>query len=176
MEERRRLHLELLWDQPTVQRLTASFFQATWVFTVNSTETPYQTSDNPIAFRTADHRRWVRMGVGARDVYATFPLSPTVMMSSFPQDSPFDALTRFADCRSPVPVSAGMVESDNTGQVFMATRFVVSRRDDFGAARAFAPTIGTDIHKIPGNVGSELEPCRTRVETSRSRRWPAGRG
>jgi hypothetical protein len=59
-------------------------------------------------------------------------------MSAFPQDSPFDALTPFADCRSPVPVSARMVESDNTGQVFMATRFVVSPRDNFGAARAFA--------------------------------------
>jgi hypothetical protein len=158
VEERRRLHLELLWDQPTVQRLTASFSQATWVFAVNSTDTPYQTSDNPIAFRTADRRRWVRMGAGARDAYATFPLSPTVMMSAFPQDPPFDALTRFADCRSPVPVSAEMVESDNTGQVFMATRFVVSPRDDFAAAKAFAPTIGTDNYKVPGDVGSELEP------------------
>lgn len=137
VEERRRLHLELLWDGPTVQRLCAWFFRATWVFAVNSTDSPYQTSDNPVAFRTADHR-WVRIGVGAPDTYATFPLSPTVMMSAFPQDSPFDALTPFADRRSPVAVSAGMVESDNTGQVFMATRFLVSPRDDFGAAQAWA--------------------------------------
>ncbi|WP_276571626.1 hypothetical protein [Bradyrhizobium sp. dw_78] len=42
-----------------------------------------------------------------------------------------------------------MVESENSGQVFMASRFVLSNRADFDAERAFAPTIGSDIYAPP---------------------------
>jgi hypothetical protein len=37
-----------------------------------------------------------------------------------------------------------MVESENTGQVFMATRFVFSNVNDFEKARDFADAIKTD--------------------------------
>jgi hypothetical protein len=40
----------------------------------------------------------------------------------------------------------GMVEGENTGQVFMASRFLISFRPQFDAERAFASTIGTDIY------------------------------
>jgi hypothetical protein len=39
-----------------------------------------------------------------------------------------------------------MVESENSGQVFMASRFVISPRNNFDRERAFAKTIGTDIY------------------------------
>lgn len=47
-------------------------------------------------------------------------------------------------CISPVEFTKGMVESENTGQVFMASKFVISCENDFDDARAFAKTIGTD--------------------------------
>jgi hypothetical protein len=53
-------------------------------------------------------------------------------------------LTRFDGRISPVTFTEDLVHSENSGQVFMASRFVMSCRDDFSDARAFAKTIGTD--------------------------------
>lgn len=73
-------------------------------------------------------------------------------MYAYPKDHPsFDVLAKFADCRSPVTVEAEMVESENSGQVFMASRFVVADRDDFAAARTFAQSIGTDTYADVGD-------------------------
>lgn len=44
----------------------------------------------------------------------------------------------------------GMVESENTAQVFMASRFVISNRPSFDRERDFSKTIGTDIYAPPG--------------------------
>jgi hypothetical protein len=38
-----------------------------------------------------------------------------------------------------------MIESENTGQVFMASRFVISVRGGFDREREFAKTIGTNL-------------------------------
>ncbi len=46
-----------------------------------------------------------------------------------------------------------MVESENSGQVFMASHFLVSPKNDFQHARAFAPTIGTDQYAAPAHRG-----------------------
>lgn len=145
--DRRKLHVEMMWDDELVRSLAERFSDSLWIFAVNTSGIPYLTSDNPIAFRTADNRQWVKAGILAPGVYVVFPLSPTIMMYAYPKDHPsFDVLAKFADCRSPVTVEDGMVESENSGQVFMASRFVIADRDDFAAARAFALTIGTDTY------------------------------
>ena len=53
----------------------------------------------------------------------------------------------FDCCLSPVSFTEGMVENDNTAQVFMASRFIISQRNDFDREREFAKTIGTDVYK-----------------------------
>jgi uncharacterized protein (TIGR04141 family) len=45
---------------------------------------------------------------------------------------------------SPIEFTDEMVEHENAGQVFMASRFVVSPNNDFEFAREFARSIGTD--------------------------------
>jgi hypothetical protein len=39
-----------------------------------------------------------------------------------------------------------MVRSENSGQVFMASRFLFSNRGEFEEERAFAKTIGTNFY------------------------------
>jgi hypothetical protein len=148
-DERRRLHVDLMWNMGVVSRITAWIAGCSWVFCVNETETPYVTSDNPVAFRTFDNRRWARLGATSPSVYAVFPLSPAVVMYAFPREPPYESVARFDNCRSPAPVSLGMVEGENSGQAFMATRFVFSTQNDFEFIREFAPTIGTDVYADP---------------------------
>lgn len=40
-----------------------------------------------------------------------------------------------------------MVASENGGQVFMASRFVISSRDGFDREREFAKSVGTDLYE-----------------------------
>jgi hypothetical protein len=42
-------------------------------------------------------------------------------------------------------MSDEMVQSENSGQVFMASRFIFSKQGRFEKEKAFAATIGTDI-------------------------------
>lgn len=144
--EQRRLHTELLWDDELVNGLASHFEASMWLFARNRTATPFLTSDNPIAFRSADSLRWLRAGITSSGTYAVFPMAPDLVLYCYPKEQPWDRLTEFADRLSPIVLDTGMVESENSGQVFMASRFIFSDRDQFAAARAFAPTIGSDIY------------------------------
>ena len=143
--EKRLLHTDLLWDEKFVSSLADHFQQATWVFGRNLTSTPFMTSDNPIAFRTNDNRQWVKVGVTAR-AYVVFPLAKDIILYCYPQESPWDKLSKFDKCLSPVEFDQDMVESENSGQVFMASRFVISPCNHFDAECVFAKTIGTDTY------------------------------
>jgi hypothetical protein len=55
-------------------------------------------------------------------------------------------IRRFDRSLSVVTMTPEMVESENSGQVFMASRFIISPKNDFRHAREFAPTIGTDLY------------------------------
>lgn len=146
-DELRRLHTELLWDEEIVASLTDRFHQTVWLFARNESEGRFITSDNPIAFRTNDNRQWRRAALQG-DTYAVYPLAPDIVMYCYPRVAPWgNKLDQLADCLSPVSMTEEMVRSENSGQVFMATRFVFSNRDDFTWEREFAPTIGTDIYK-----------------------------
>lgn len=144
--EQRELHTELMWDERVVDRFAKRFGRSVWIFARNDSATPFVTSDNPVAFRSPDNRQWLRSLVLVPGAYLVFALSPRVVLYCHPRVGPFRKLGSFADCLSPVALDDGMVESENGGQVFMASRFVFSNRADFEAERAFAPTIGTDIY------------------------------
>jgi hypothetical protein len=147
--EARELHTELMWDPYVVESFAKRFRRSVWIFARNDSTTPFVTSDNPIAFRSPDNRQWLRSLVLVPGAYLVFAMSPGVVLYCHPRVGKFRKLSKFYDCLSPVRLDDGMVESENSGQVFMASRFVLSNRPDFAIERAFTPTIGTDIYGPP---------------------------
>jgi hypothetical protein len=145
--EKRLLHLEMLWNNGTYRTLAERIKNATWLFGRNTTATPFITSDNPVAFRTGDNSMWLKIGMYSNGTYSVFPMAPDIVMYCHPKEPPWDKLGKLDCCLSPVTFAEGMVENENTGQVFMASRFVVSLRDGFDHEREFAKTIGTDLYK-----------------------------
>ncbi len=152
-EERTGLHTELIWDLATVDRIAGHIREAIWIFARNETSTPFLTSDNPVAFRTKDNAMWLKVGFVTEGSYAVYPLAPDIIMFCHEREywKKIDALD---GCLSPVSLDDEMVESENSGQVFMASRFVISPVDDFAFAREFAKTIGTDTY---AKRGAELQ-------------------
>lgn len=143
--EKRLLHLDMLWKNSTFKALSERIKNATWLFGRNATAIPFITSDNPVAFRTGDNAMWLKVGMYSDGVYSVFPLAPDIVMYCHPKEPPWDKLGRFDCCVSPVNFTEEMVESENTGQVFMASRFVISVQDSFDREREFAKSIGTDL-------------------------------
>lgn len=144
--DRRILHTSALWDDRLLGEYTEYIECAIWLFGKNETAIPFLTSDNPVAFRTPDHAMWLKTAMLGSETYVVYPLAPDVILYCFPRTEQWANLDWLDDCISPVVFDEGMVQSDNSGQVFMASRFVLSDRNDFDEARAFAKTIGTDVY------------------------------
>lgn len=146
VEEKRRLHTDMLWNDRLFRELADRIRKSTWLFGRNTTATPFITSDNPVAFRTGDNSMWLKVGIYTAGTYVVFPLAPDVVMYCYPEEPPWGKVARFDCCLSPVVFTDKMVEDENSGQVFMASRFIVSPRNNFDQERAFASTIGTDLY------------------------------
>jgi Protein of unknown function (DUF4238) len=150
--ERRALHTEMLWSDQLVASFARRIRDCSWIFGRTSTSTPFVTSDNPIAFRSPDNLMWLKAGVLSEGTYLVFPLAPDVIMYCHPDEGPWrNARLSRLDCHiSPVTFTDELVESENSGQVFMASRFVISNTASFDREREFAKTIGTDAYAPPG--------------------------
>jgi hypothetical protein len=144
-EERANLHTGLMWDLDSVQRIARHIEDAIWVFARNQTSTPFVTSDNPVAFRTKDNAMWLKVGFLTEGTYAVYPLSPEIVMFCHEREY-WKAVEHLDRCLSPFPLTDEMVESENSGLVFMASRFVISSINNFESLREFAKTIGTDTY------------------------------
>lgn len=142
----REIHTEVIWDERTLELLAKRFRRSIWIFARNESATPLVTSDNPIAFRSGDNRRWLRAGILSHGTYLVYPLAPRIVLYCHPREGKFHSLGKLADCLSPVALSDDMVQSENSGQVFMASRFIFSDRSNFDHEKAFAKTIGTDLY------------------------------
>jgi hypothetical protein len=140
------LHTDLMWDLPTVNMIAEHIRDAIWIFARNITSVPFMTSDNPVAFRTKDNAMWLKVGFVAEGTYAVYPLAPDIVMYCHERGY-WKKLANFDRCLSPVTLTAEMVQSENSGQVFMASRFVISPINDFLHPRDFAKTIGTDLNR-----------------------------
>ncbi len=155
--ERRMLQVEALWDDAFVNLLSERVRSAIWVFGRNATAVPLITSDNPVAFRSSDNAMWLRAGVLGAGVYIVYPLAPDAVMYCHPREEPWLGLEGFDCSISPIPFTAEMVESENSGQVFMASRFVFSCSQDFSAARDLETTIGTDTYADKSRARGEQD-------------------
>lgn len=142
----RAAHLELLWDEKTVDSLTTRISGMTWMYARNRSVRPLITSDNPVLFRTGDNRKWVKLGVMSEGTYLNYPLSPSVTLYAYPREGKWSSVQKFDGQVSPVELDDAMVLGDNQGQVFMSGRQVYSPINDFQWARDFAVTIGTDTY------------------------------
>lgn len=120
-----------------------------WVFGHNGTNTPFVTSDNPVAFRTADDTKWLRVALDSVGTYTIYPLAPDLLMYSFPDEPIHENLRKFDGARSPQAFTDGEVRFENTEQAFMASRFVLSPCNDFQDVRQFHATIGTKPCPVP---------------------------
>jgi Protein of unknown function (DUF4238) len=145
-DEVREHHTELIWNEDQVELIARRLRRSIWIFGRNTSPTPFVSSDNPMAFRTGDNRQWLRAGFLSGSTYLVYPMAPSVVLYCHPPVGRFQALRKFANCISPVDFSDEMVEGDNSGQVFMASRFLISSQPQFEAERAFAATIGTDTY------------------------------
>lgn len=143
-DQAREQHTELIWDEEHVELIARRLRRSIWIFGRNTSRTHFITSDNPVAFRTGDNRQWLRAGFLSGSTYVVYPLSPAVVLYCHPPVGKFRALRKFADSVSPVIFTDEMVQSENSGQAFMASRFLISKGSDFSIERAFLSTIGTD--------------------------------
>jgi hypothetical protein len=144
-EERINLHAQML-HSGLVEEIAERIEKSIWLFARNGSETPLWTSDNPVSFKTGDSRMWLKgPGILSAGSYLVWPLTPSYVL--YCKEPTHWVKLKNADCcLSPVELTSEMVEHENSGQVFMATRFVISSTNDFASADEFAKTIGTDVY------------------------------
>ena len=145
-DEKINLHAYMLCRRGLVEDISKWIEQSIWIFARNTTGTPFWTSDNPVSFKTSDNRMWLKgPGIMSIGSYVVFPLTPSYILYCH-EPTHWSMLKKIDCCISPVAMTADMVEHENSGQVFNATRFVISSSNDFRYADEFVETIGTDIY------------------------------
>jgi hypothetical protein len=154
--EQRRLHMALIWDEPVFTSIANRIRESTWIFARNESDHGFVTSDHPVAFKTGDNRVWIKMGLFLEGAYAVFPWAPDLIMYCHPNEGKWANIKVFDRCLSPVPIDAEMADHENGGQVFGATRFVISSRNDFTFPREFKRMMATElIEKALEHLGFE---------------------
>jgi hypothetical protein len=148
-EEKTRLHTKFLWELDLIKPVAKRIETSIWIFGRNQSGQPFLTSDNPVAFKTGDNRMWLKAGILTAGTYVVFPLSPEIVMYCHDRTPQWRKLAEFDTSVSPVVFDIPMIEHENAGQVFMASRFVISPINDFRWAREFALSIGTDLFARP---------------------------
>lgn len=145
-DEETNLHAYLLYSGGLVETIAEHIFNSIWIFAKNDSGIPLWTSDNPVAFKTGDNKMWLKgPGIFSRGSYAVFPLTPKfVLYCKEPEQ--WSMLKKLDSSLSPVLLTDEMVEHENSGQVFMATRHLISNKNEFSWAFEFVKSIGTDLY------------------------------
>ncbi len=134
------IHARVICDSKTVRDISKKIKQSVWVFGKNRTRRPFFTSDNPVTFMKrgkAGRKMWLKgPGILLSGTCVVFPLSPTVILYC-EEKSLFKKPNRFNNCLSPVEFTEGMVDHENSGQVFMSSRFVFAPTNNFQDAEDF---------------------------------------
>jgi hypothetical protein len=151
-DERANLHAQILagdgselCEQGAVRDVADQLYNSIWMFGRNATTTPFFTSDNPVVIRTSNREMNAsKFGILGKGIDVTLPLSPSIALFCYERSS-WQALKSLSNHLSPVVFTEKLMEGENSGQMFVASRFVFSpkRHDDF--ARRFM-----DRHKQCG--------------------------
>lgn len=158
-EEKINLHVYMLCTNGLVEKLSKRIFDSVWMYARNRTNTPFWTSDNPVAFKTPDNKMWLKApGVMSTGTYAVFPLTPNYILYCHEREH-WSNLEELDTALSPIELTDEMVQHENSGQIFMATRHLISRFNEFSWADDFVESIGTDKH-APEGANKPMEPMR----------------
>lgn len=113
----------------TVPKIAHMIGNSIWTLLVNSTKTPFWTSDNPVAlFNPIDYGDQSGIGFNLRGIQTHFPINSKLLLiildpTSYP----------------PIPIKivkkTETIEYENEFQLRNATRFVISADDDFSVAK-----------------------------------------
>jgi hypothetical protein len=102
-----------------------------WMLLVNRTKVPFWTSDNPVAlYNPISYGDLSGVGFAVRGIQTHFPLNSKLLLT-------------ILDPRSYAPTPVKIIKNsetvfyENEFQVYNATRFVVSSKDDFSMAKKF---------------------------------------
>jgi len=143
-DEKINLHVQMLCSGGLVESIAERVFSSIWIYARNTTSTPFWTSDNPISFKTGDNRMWLKgPGIFSIGSYVVFPLTPSYVLYCKEPEG-WSTIRGMDSCLSPVELTDEMVQHENSGQVFMATRHVISNVNQFLWADEFVTSIGTD--------------------------------
>ncbi|MGB1563063.1 MAG: DUF4238 domain-containing protein [Sinimarinibacterium flocculans] len=169
-QKRMALHVSVLSGSGLVEELADSIYHSIWIFAKNSTATPFITSDHPVCFKNADNRSWIK-GIEPLENgrYIVFPISPTLILFC-KEPGYWSGLQKFDLCISPVSLDNEMVDHENCGQAFMASRFLISCTNNFQHVRDFIPSIGTDMYAQQGQTNTEAVKRTANFNSKRRRR------
>jgi hypothetical protein len=142
-DEKANLHGHMLWHSDLANDLAEGIADSIWIFGHNKAQKSFLTSDNPVAFKKHDNSMWLKAVLLSPQSYLVWPLSPTLVVYCKPRAA-WKKVERFDGCVSPVEFTKSMVDHENSGQVFMAKRFLFSAINDFNYEAEFASSIGTD--------------------------------
>lgn len=131
------VHAQMICNSDILENLSKKIHDSFWIFARNTTDTPFWTSDNPVAFKTEDNRMWLK-GPGIFDpgTYAVYPINSEYILYCHGYDR-YPTFEKLDSCLSPVTLTEQMVEIENCAQVFMATRHIVSPLNNFSSAEEF---------------------------------------
>jgi hypothetical protein len=156
-EEKVNLHAYMLCAGGLIEKISKRIYDSIWMYARNGTKTPFWTSDNPVAFKTADNKMWLKgPGILSKGSYVVFPITPNYVLYCHEREY-WSRLEELDTALSPVQLTDEMVQHENAGQVFMATRHLLSRFNEFSWANEFVESIGTDKY-APGWANNDMEP------------------
>jgi hypothetical protein len=139
-DELRNIHVRLICDSESVQNISRRIKQSVWIFAKNNTRRPFFTSDNPVTFMKSNskvRKMWLKLpGILSPETCISLPLSPTIILYC-ERKSLTKKLKQFNNCLSPVEFKEDMVNHENSGQVFMSSRFVFAPTNDFEDVEIF---------------------------------------
>lgn len=168
-EDKKQLYFTFLSESGLVEQLADAILKSIWIFAKNETPTPFITSDNPVLVTTFDNKSWIKCIDPLVDGnYIVFPFSPKIVLYCKEFEG-WEKLRKFDLTVSPVFLSTEMVNHENCGQAFSASRFLISNTEEFEGISDFIPSIGTNLY-APDKGGND-EPIRRSADFNKNRRF-----
>jgi hypothetical protein len=143
-DERVNFHAELLagygaelCNQGAVRAVADQLYNSIWMFGRNETSTPFFTSDNPVVIRTSNRKmNAAKFGILGKGIHVTLPLSPSIALFCY-ERSYWQAVKRYSNHLSPVVFTKKLMKGENSGQMFVASRFVFSPKRHISFGRRY---------------------------------------
>lgn len=150
-EEQKVIQFIVLSESGLLEEFEESVHNAIWIFAKNTSHIPFITSDHPVCIKSGDNRKWLKgLGILRHGRYLVFPITPNLVLYC-KEPTFWTKLKSYDLCVSPVNLDANMVHHENSGQAFMASRFLISCKNEFEKVKDFLPSIGTHLYASNAN-------------------------